>query len=232
MEHKISILFSILREFIISKKIKAIAELETYDPQKIVFVLIDSFGLKEFNYLSRNSELFNAENGIMLFNPFPSTKMAYRQIFFQGKNTIFDILLSSSKSFGIIDNRFELSLFPHSDNILKAVRKSDGYALSKATELLKTCDIVWVHLMNLDHLYHSGIKSARKYLLEFCETLRDFISSLESGTLCLIFGDHGKHHLKTRYYGKNPREKREFYRELTKMKCEASRTVLYPIFVK
>ena len=224
-------MFSILKEFIQSGRIQCLESLRELKPKKVVFILIDSFGLKEFNYLTKNQKLFKAGREIILFNPFPSTKMAYKQIFFQGKESIFQYLSVSSKFFAVIDNRMELSLIPNEDNIIKVIRKNDKNAFSRAKELLQRSDLLWLHLMSLDHLYHSGIKSAHKFLLTFAQKLETFIQTFESETLCLIFGDHGKHHLKSTPHNKSPKEKRDFYRALNKMRYEATRTVLYPIFL-
>ncbi|MHA1303279.1 MAG: hypothetical protein ACTSQE_00325 [Candidatus Heimdallarchaeaceae archaeon] len=223
-DYKISIIFSILEDFITKKQIASIEEWGTVFSSSLLILLLDGVGIKEFTYMEKTAPFLEKGATVSLVNPLPNTRKAYQQMFFRGKESIETVIRHHSARFLMIDNRAELSLF--GDAVDKIHRKSDDYALLQAKKAASNYDIIWVHLMMADHISHDNRSKLRSILPVLSEKLNDFISTLPP-RIVLILGDHGPHQFKTSYRGNLSRKERTHQRrESIKLKHSASKTCL------
>lgn len=221
-ELQINVIHEILKDYIKTGKISRIGVQKKREYNKGFLFLLDGFGRKEFRYLARKCEHIPSSKLIALYNPQPNTKMAYKQIFHQGQENISQIVRQCNKKVLLIDNRSELSGF--SADYSKIERKTDENGMSILLKKQSKYDIIWLHIMNIDHASHSS-ENIREKVREFACAFDLLFPKLSENSFILLFGDHGPHDRPYTYKNNlSASAKRKISRQANRIRKQASRT--------
>ena len=221
-EYPLTILFSILEEYIEHKRITKIKEWGVINSSKLVVILLDGMGKKEFRYLLNQVKSMTKAKVQSLVNSTPNTISAYKQIFHRGNESIDKILVKNKQKMLLVDNRAELSLFKDSNK--KIVRNDDAIALETITNNVYNYDLFWLHLMSIDHAEHKG-ENIRHQIIDLAKNIETFLQKMPKNVGVIFFGDHGPHARKYDFKGVlSKHDKNRVLKDAQKKRISASQT--------
>lgn len=221
-ELQINVIHEILKDYIQTGKVSLMGSQKKRKYNKGFFLLLDGFGRKEFRYLARKCEYVPSSKLIPLYNPHPNTKMAYKQIFNKGQENISQLVRKYNKNILIIDNRSELNTF--SNDYERAERRSDENGMNILLKAQSKYDMLWLHIMNIDHASHSS-DNIREKVRAFACAFDLLFPKISENSFILLFGDHGPHDRPYTYKNTlSASAKRKISRQAKRIRKQASRT--------